>query len=147
MYVREEDVFNAIYHQLKLYIGEHFISSVQYKQQIRQFDDQITEAAQHTEEAWTNAIRHYEQFVEGKIDRAEFRSAQDYANETKAVLDEPAVSKTAYEEQYQVFRKLLRASTKEIPLSKIMDIIHLITVNTNKRIIINFGKPIRGEAH
>ena len=30
MYVREEDVFHAIYHQLKLYVNEHFISDSQY---------------------------------------------------------------------------------------------------------------------
>ena len=67
MYVREEDVFNTIYHQLMLYIGKHFISSVQYKQQIRQFDDQIAEIAQRNEEAWNNAIQYMSDLLKGKL--------------------------------------------------------------------------------
>ena len=34
MYVREEDIFNAIYRQLKVYVGEHYITDLQHKQQI-----------------------------------------------------------------------------------------------------------------
>lgn len=43
MYVREEDVFRAIYHQLKLYVNEHFISDLQYKQEIRSLDNNIAQ--------------------------------------------------------------------------------------------------------
>lgn len=32
MYAREEDVFNAIYRQLKVYVSEHYITDLQYKQ-------------------------------------------------------------------------------------------------------------------
>ena len=51
MYVREEDVFNAIYHQLKLYMDKHFISVPQYKQQIQQLNEQIEQAVQRNYEA------------------------------------------------------------------------------------------------
>lgn len=35
MYVREEDVFHAVYHQLKIYVNEHFISDSHHKQVIK----------------------------------------------------------------------------------------------------------------
>lgn len=44
MYVREEDVFRAIYHQLKLYVNEHYISDLQYKQEIRRIGNDIAQS-------------------------------------------------------------------------------------------------------
>ena len=36
MYAREEDIFNAIYCQLKVYVSEHYITALQHKQEIQQ---------------------------------------------------------------------------------------------------------------
>ena len=41
MYVREEDIFRAIYHQLKLYLNKHFISNLQYKQELSRLNNEI----------------------------------------------------------------------------------------------------------
>lgn len=35
VYAREEDIFNAVYRQLKIYVSKHYITDLQYKQQIR----------------------------------------------------------------------------------------------------------------
>lgn len=56
MYVREEDVFRAIYHQLKLYVKEHFISDSQYKQVINGLGNDIAQSDQLYQEAFRNAI-------------------------------------------------------------------------------------------
>ena len=45
MYAREEDIFNAIYRQLKTYVSEHYITDSQHRQQIQQFNDKIYELA------------------------------------------------------------------------------------------------------
>lgn len=139
MYVREEDVFRAVYHQLKLYVNEHFISNLQYKQEIRRFDDDIAQSDQQYQEAFRNAVHHYERFVYGEISKEEFRAAQDAANEKKAIRDDIIASKTAYEKQYQVFRKLLKVSCKEIALSEIMDCIDEIIIYPNKNITVNWA--------
>ena len=138
MYVREEDVFHAIYHQLKLYVNEHFISDSQYKQIIKEIDNDIAQSDQQNQEAFRNAIRHYERFVDGEISKEEFRAAQDAANEKKAIRDDIIASKMAYEKQYQVFHKLLKASHKEIALSEIMDCIDEIIICPNKNITVKW---------
>lgn len=51
MYAREEDVFNAIYYQLKVYVSEHYITDSQHKQQIQQFKDKILDLTQRSEKA------------------------------------------------------------------------------------------------
>ena len=48
-------------------------------------------------------------------------------------------SKTDYERQYQVFRKLLKASHKEIALSEIMGCIDEIIICPNKNITVKWA--------
>ncbi len=138
MYVREEDVLHAIYYQLKLYIKKHFISDLQYKRELNRLNDEIDQADNQYQEVFRNAIQHYEKFVYGKISKEEFRSVQDTANEKKAICDDLVASKAAYEKQYQVFRKLLKASYKELALSEIADCIDKITICPNKNITVNW---------
>ena len=123
MYAREEDIFNVIYCQLKVYTSEHYITDLQYKQQIWQFNNEISELAQSSKTAWTNAMEHYEKYVQGEISKEEFRTVQDIANQAKEALIQATEGKATYEKQYLMFRKLLFASNKDIPLSEIMDCI------------------------
>ncbi len=139
MYVREEDVLRAIYYQLKLYVKEHFISDSQYKQELIRLNNEIDHSDSQYQEIFKNAVHHYEMFVDGKINKDEFRAVQDAANEKKAIRDNIIASKMAYEKQYQVFRKLLKASYKEIALDEIMDCIDKITICPNKNITVQWA--------
>lgn len=69
MYAREKDIFNTIYHQLKNHVSEHYITALQHKQQIQQFNDKIFELVQGSEQAWTNVLEYYEQYVQGEISK------------------------------------------------------------------------------
>ena len=139
MYVREEDVLRAIYYQLKLYIKKHFISDSQYKQELMRLNNEIDHSDSQYQEIFRNAVHYYEMFVDGKISKDEFRAVQDAANEKKAIRDNIIASKVAYEKQYQVFRKLLKASYKEIALDEIMDCIDKITICLNKNITVQWA--------
>lgn len=138
MYVREEDVLRAIYYQLKLYVKEHFISDSQYKQELSRLNNEIDQVDSQYQEVLRNAIQHYEMFVDGKISKEKFRSVQDVANEKKAIRDNIIASKVDYEKQYQVFRKLLKASCKEIVLDEIIDYIDKVTICPNKNITVKW---------
>ena len=139
MYVREEDVLRAIYYQLKLHVKEHFISDSQYQQELLHLNNGINQSDSQYQEIFRNAIHHYEMFVDGKISKDEFRAVQDAANEKKAIWNDILTSKTAYEKQYHVFRKLLKASYKEIALSEIIDCIDEITICQNKNITVKWA--------
>lgn len=88
--------------------------------------------------AYENGMRYYEKFVDGKIDRTELRTALDYANELKVALEGVVAQKTTYEKQYQMLRKLLRVSDKELPLSEIMDLIDKIVIDADKQITVEW---------
>lgn len=144
MYVREEDIFKAIYHQLKLYIEEHFISDMQYKRQICQFNEQIEQAAKRSYEANIDFKLCYEKFVDGNKGIEDLQAARDIANHEKVGLEELMADKADYEKQYWVFCKLLKASKKEVPLSEIVNCIEKIVVGAEKKITVRWVMASKG---
>ena len=141
MYAREEDVLSTIYRQLKDYVNEHYITNSAYKQQIQEYTELITDLAKRKTTAWINAMEHYEQYVQGEISKEKFRVVQDIANQAKEALIQVTESKTDYEKQYAKFRKLLSASSKDIPLSEIMDCIDKIVVDGGGKIVVKWSCP------
>ena len=67
MYAWEEDIFNAIYRQLKGYVNEHYITDSAYREQIQKLEGQIADLTQRKTTAWIDAMEHYEKYVQGKI--------------------------------------------------------------------------------
>lgn len=86
MYAREEDVFNAIYRQVKDYENEHYITNSAYKQKIQEYTGPIADLTQSKTTAWINAMEHYEKYVQGEICKEKFRTVQDVANQAKETL-------------------------------------------------------------
>ncbi len=138
MYAREEDVLSAIYRQLKDYVNEHYITNSAYKQQIQEYTEQIANLAQRKITAWINAMEHYEQYVQGEISKEAFRAVQDVANQAKEALIQATEDKAAYEKQYIKFRKFLSASSKDIPLSEIVDCIDKVVVDRDGNIVVKW---------
>jgi len=136
MYTREEDIFSALYRQLKSYVNEHYITDSEYKMKIQELTSQIADLTQRKTTAWINAMEHYEWYVQGEISKKEFRAVQDVANQAKEVLIQATERKFYYEKQYAVFRKLLSASDKSIPLSEIMGCIDKIVVDSDMKIVV-----------
>ena len=109
--------------------GAQYISNSAYKQQIQEFTSQIDNLTQRKTTAWINAMEHYEKYVQGEISKEEFRAVQDIANQAKGALVQTTESEAAYEKQYAMFRKLLSASSRDIPLSEITDCIDKVVVD------------------
>jgi len=140
MYVREEDVFRAIYRQLKDYVSEYYITDAQHKQQVQEFTTQIADLTQRKTTAWIDAMEHYERFVQGEICREEFRAVQDIADKAKELLMNATERRAAYEKQYSVFRKLLSASCKDIPISEIENCIDRVVVDSGRKIAVKWAE-------
>ncbi len=66
-------------------------------------------------------MEHYEQYVRGEISKETLRMTLDAAHDSKEVLAETSEQKAGYDKEYSIFRKLLSASDKSIPLSEIVD--------------------------
>lgn len=140
MYVREEDVFSAVYYQLNLYIDYHFITKDQYKQKIQHLDSTIEAASLKYEEATDFSIKQYEKYVMGESPKEAIAAARPAKEQAEAKLNRAIADKVAYEKQYRVFCKLLKASRKEVPLSEIVDCIEQIVVDVDRRIVVKWAK-------
>ena len=138
MYVREEDIISAIYHQLKQYVREHFISTPQHEQQMTQIQEQVTQATQLYDEAMDNSMRHYEKYILCEINLEELRAAQALTKKAASKLE---VEKSALEkcdQAHQRFVRFRKVSDKELPLSEIVDEINSITVDSGRKIVIQW---------
>ena len=76
MYVGEEDIFSAIYHQLKLYIQGHFISSLQHDEEITRLKANLDAQVEFRRAIAENPAMFYEQYILGEISLEEFKVKQ-----------------------------------------------------------------------
>lgn len=138
MYAREEDVLSAVYYQLKQYVNQHFIPRDQYKQKIQHLDSIIEAASLKYEEAIEFTMKQYEKYVMGEGSKEAIVAARPAKEQAEAELNRVVAEKAAYEKQYQVFCKLLKASRKEVPLGEIVDCIEQIVVDVDKKITVRW---------
>lgn len=138
MYVREEDIFSAMYYQLKLYVKEHFISAPQHEQQVLQIQDQIAQASRLFDEATDNAMRHLEKYNDGEICVDEFKAAQTIARAHFANIEVEKSKLEECEQTYQHFVRFRKVCDKELPLTEIIDEIHEIRVDSGRRVMVQW---------
>ena len=138
MYAREEDVLNAVYHQLKQYVKQHFISQDRYRQEIKRLDSEIEKATAQFDDESDRFRRQYERFVSGEISAEEFRASRSPKEAVKKEMETLVEKKMDYEKQYRLFCKLLKASAKEIGLCEIIDCIEQIVVNADRKIEVKW---------
>lgn len=136
MYAREEDIFHAVYWQLKGYVKAHFISDLQYKQRMQEFNKQIAGLFRQKTEAWIRAMEHYERFIKDEISKEDFQVVQNAADNALMALSTATKCRDSYEKQYATFRRLLSASNKDIPLSEIVDYIDKIVVDRDRKMVV-----------
>lgn len=138
MYVREEDIFSAMYYQLKLYVKEHFISAPQHEQQVLQIQDQIAQASRLFDEATDNAMQHLEKYNDGEICADEFKAAQAIARAHFANIEVEKSKLEECEQTYQHFVRFRKVCDKELPLTEIIDEIHEIRVDSGRRVMVQW---------
>ena len=138
MYAREEDVLGAVYCQLNQYIKQHFISSDQYRLEIRRLDSAIEAASMKYKEAVDYGLQQYEKYVSGKGSKEDIVAARPAREQTETALNTAIAKKKTYEEQYQLFCQLIKVSRKEVPLSEAVDCIESIVVDAERKITVRW---------
>lgn len=138
MYVREEDIFSAVYHQLKLYIQGHFISSLQYDEKMAQLKAKLRAQVEFRHAITENPAMYYEQYILGEITLDEFKVKQQKLRQ--AAEDQKAIELEIKkcEQAYSRFSHLCKVRDKDLPLSTIMSEINNIVVDNGKKIMVKW---------
>ena len=76
----------------------------------------------------------------GEGSKEAIAAARPAKEQAEVELNRAIANKVAYEEQYRVFCKLLKASRKEVPLNEIVDCIEQIVVDVDGRIMVKWTK-------
>ena len=126
----------AIYHQLKLYIQEHFISSLQYDEEMTQLKAKLDAQVEFRHEIAENPAMFYEQYILGKISLEEFKVKQQKIRQAAEHQKAIELEIEECEQVYSRFSRLCKVRDKELPLSTIMDEIHNIIVDGGRKIMI-----------
>ena len=83
-------------------------------------------------------MEHYEQYVQGEIRKDKLHVVQDIANPAKEALIQAAEDTAAYEKQCAAFRKLLSASSRDIPVSEIVGHIEKVVVDGGEKVVVKW---------
>ena len=139
MYVREEDIFSAIYYQLKLYIQEQFISSLQHDQEMMRLKAKLDAQVEFRRAIAENPAVYYEQYVLGEINLDEFKVKQQKLRQ--AAEDQKAIKLEIEEceQAYSRFSRLCKVRDKELPLLMIIGEIEKIVVDAGKKIVVQWS--------
>lgn len=140
MYVREEDIFSAIYHQLKQWISNNFMSTQDYETQKLEHEQKMSELRAILVDPSESLRLYYEKYVQNEITASVFKEARDKIYEAKERLDVAVHRYEEYEKRHQHFVKMCKARDKELPLAVIMDNIEEILIAENRRIGIIWGR-------
>ena len=117
---------------------EHFISTSQHEQQMTQIQERVNQAAQLYDEAMDNSMRHYEEYILGDINLEELRTAQALTKKAASKLEVEKSALEKCEQVYQLFVRFRKVSDKELPLSEIVDEINTLTVDSGRRVTIQW---------
>lgn len=139
MYVREEDIFSAIYYQPKLYIQEYFIASLEYDAEMTQLKARLDAQVEFWHAIAENPDMYYEQYVLGEITLDEFKIKQQKLRQ--ATEDQKAIELEIEECErvYSQFSLLCKIRDKELPLSMILGEVEKIVVDAGKKIMIKWS--------
>lgn len=120
------------------YIDAGWSGRTFYKQEIQRMNSIIEAASLKYEEATDFSMKQYEKYVMGEGSKEAIAAARPAKEQAEAELNRAIADKEAYEKQYQVFFKLLKASRKEVPLSEIIDCIERIVVDVDRKIMVKW---------
>lgn len=136
MYVREEDIFSAIYYQLKVYIRSKSGFSAEYGSKKEKLEQEITEYQAILADPLKCGMKLYEQLVKNELDKDAYLAEKAKINEAKERSESVRYDLEIHGHQYQQLSRMQQALNKDIPLNEIIDCIDRITVSEGRQINI-----------
>lgn len=116
MYIREDDVMNAIYTELNTLADEYYISEAEYKAHKQAFEKEFADIVRNLDVEMNSSISYYERLVSGEISETEFTELMSVGRMLTLERDKLLEAVKEYDEKYKASQKLFKASRKEIPL-------------------------------
>lgn len=140
MYVREEDIFSAIYYQLNLFVKTNSNFNTNYYAKTDELEHEIAQCRKMLADPMECTMKLYERLICKELDKdtyltekAKVYAAKERLEKAEAELD----ASRRRQEELETMHKVLR---KELPLAEILDCIDSIVVSEGRKIEVKWRK-------
>ncbi len=138
MYVREEDIFSAVYYQLKLFVKTSIYFSVEYQGKKAALEQEIAKLQETLSDPMECTRKLYERFIFKEIDKDTYFVERAKVYAAKEHLENARRELGIHEQRYQQLIKMRQALNKELPLDGIMDCIESIVISEGRHIEVKW---------
>lgn len=138
-YIREEDIFKAVYYQLGQYLKAHIMSSTNYQQRKHTLEDEVALCEKALDEVNRIMLRNYERMVLHEITQEEYNERRAIRVKPSEDLEAAKLKIIVLEKAFQTQTLLMKVKDKELPLSEAMNFISKIVVHKERKVAVSFN--------
>lgn len=138
MYVREEDIFSAIYHQLNLFLKANADFSAKYRSKRAALEQEIAEFQEMLSDPTECTMKLYEQLIRKELDKETYFSEKSKVYEVNNYLENASHEIEVLDWRYQQLTKMRKVLNKELPLDEVIHCIDSIVVREGRQIEVKW---------
>ena len=138
MYVREEDIFSAIYYQLKLLVKSNSDSNANYDARKAELEREAAQCREMLADPMTCTMKLYERLICKELDKETYLAEKAKVYAAKERLEKVEAELEINKRRHEELEAMHRVLRKELPLSEILDSIDSIVVNEGRKVEVKW---------
>ena len=138
MYVREEDIFSAIYHQLNLFVKANSNFNANYYAKKEELELEVAQYREMLADPMECTMKLYEQLIRKELEKDTYLAEKAKVYAAKERLEKAEAELGASKRRHEELEAMHRVLRKELPLAEILDCIDSIVVNEGRKIEVKW---------
>lgn len=138
MYVREGDIFSAIYHQLKLFVKANSDFNANYYAKKDELEHEISQYREMLADPMECTMKLYERLICKELDKDTYLAEKAKVYAAKERLEKAEAELDASRRRHEEFEAMHKVLRKELPLAEILECIDSIVVNEGRKIEVKW---------
>lgn len=138
MYVREEDIFSAIYHQLNLFVKTNSNFNANYYTKKDELEHEIAQCREILADPMECTMKLYERLICKELDKDTYLAEKAKVYAAKERLEKAEAELNASRRRHEEFKAMHKVLRKELPLAEILDCIDSIVVSEGRKIEVKW---------
>lgn len=138
MYVREEDIFRAIYYRLKLFVKDNSDFNANYYAKKDELELEVVRYREMLADPMECMMKLYEQLILKELDKDTYLTKKAKVYAAKELLEKAEAELDAYKRRHEELEAMHKVLCKELPLVEILDCIDSIVVSEGRKIEVKW---------
>ena len=138
MYIREENIFSAIYHQLNLFVKANSDFNANYYTKTDELEHEIAQCREMLADPMECTMKLYERLICKELDKDTYLAEKAKVYAAKERLEKAEAELDASRRRHEEFEAMHKVLRKELPLAEILDCIDSIVVSEGRKIEVRW---------